>query len=519
MKKRMKLLHYGSLSVKYIFERLMIIMNMLQVQKDKIIDATGEPVQLRGVSVGGWMNMEDFINGFTGTEHALKETVAKEIGSSKAEFLFERMQYYFFGEDDIHFIKSTGANTVRLPLNYRHFEDDEVPFTYKESGFQQLDRIIDLCEKHGVYVILDLHSVQGFQNTHWHSDNDIRHSFFWHDRTYQDRFVALWEEFARRYHGRSVIAGYNIMNEPCVNAVHGDFPHTFFANYKPDWERMNQIYRRTVDAIRKIDPTHIIFIEGDMHSKLFAGLEAPFADNLVYSSHNYTSAGFGPGPYPGIADAKNARTEGGKYWDRNVQIQEFTNHEGFKYTQKHQVPLWVGEFGSVYNGPQNEIQDRLRAMDDQIGVFEEYGAHWTTWTYKDVGVMGLVTLDPESEYLERIASITKMKLALNTDDWMIWLPGHQARKYVEDMASHLEEVIGDPNMSHSFNIACLSQSVLTIYAGALIQPTYAKLFKDLSEEQIDRIMQSFSFKNCKVNDGLLEIINKYTRVSNLESSK
>lgn len=29
-------------------------------------------------------------------------------------------------------------------------------------------------------------------------------------------------------------------------------------------------------------------------------------------------------------------------------------------------------------------------MDDQISMFEEFGAHWTTWTYKDVGVMGLI---------------------------------------------------------------------------------------------------------------------------------
>jgi len=208
------------------------------------------------------------------------------------------------------------------------------------------------------------------------------------------------------------------MNEPCVNTPHGDYPHTFFNNYKPDWDRINRIYRRTVEAVRNIDPDHIIFLEGDKYSTLFEGLEAPFADNLVYSSHNYTAAGFGPGPYPGVADAKNVRVVGGKYWDKEVQRQEFKNHQGTKFAEKYHVPLWVGEFGSVYNGPANEIPDRLRAIDDQIGIFEEFGAHWTTWTYKDVGVMGLVTLDPESEYMQRIAPIIKLKHALNTDDWM-----------------------------------------------------------------------------------------------------
>jgi endoglucanase len=485
-------------------------MELLKVDKNKITDSNGNPIRLRGTCIGGWMNMEDFINGYTGSEHALRHTVAEVIGKGKAEFLFERMQFYFFGEDDIKFIKSWGANTVRLPLNYRHFEDDEAPFTYNETGFSRLNRIFDLCEHHGLYVILDLHAVQGFQNNHWHSDNDVRHSFFWHDRHYQDRFVALWEEFARRYQGRAVIAGYNLMNEPCVNAPHGDFPHTFFENYKPDWERINRIYRRAVEAIRKIDPDHIIFLEGDSYSRLFEGLDKPFADNLVYSSHNYTAAGFGPGPYPGVANAKNARVAFGKYWDKKVQVEEFKQHQGTIFTEKYQVPLWVGEFGSVYNGPNYEVPDRLRAMDDQLSTFEEFGAHWTTWTYKDVGVMGLVTLNPESEYMQRISPILKMKHALNTDDWMIWLPGYKARGAVEELASHFEEVIGDQDIVHGHNIASLSQSILTVYAGALIQPSYAKIFKDLSEEEIDRIMQSFSLKNCDINSGLLEVLKKHT---------
>ncbi|MDQ0253169.1 aryl-phospho-beta-D-glucosidase BglC (GH1 family) [Evansella vedderi] len=486
-------------------------MNMLKVNKNKITDSEGNSIQLRGTCIGGWMNMEDFINGYTGSEHGLRHAAAEVLGKGKAEFLFERMQYYFFGEEDIKFIKSWGANTVRLPLNYRHFEDDEMPFTYKESGFQHLDRIINLCEKHGLYVILDLHAVQGYQNTHWHSDNDIRHSFFWHDKTYQDRFVAFWEEFARRYKGRGVVAGYNLMNEPCVNTPHGDYPHTFFSNYKPDWERINRIYKRTVEAIRRIDPDHIIFLEGDLYSKLFEGLEAPFADNLVYSSHNYTAAGFGPGPYPGVADAKTARIDSGVYWDKAKLSQVFYDHQGTKFAEKHNVPLWVGEFGSVYNGPADEVGYRLAAMDDQLSVFEEFGAHWTTWTYKDVGVMGLATLDLESEYMQRISSIIRMKHRLNTDDWMIWLPGFEARESIDKLASHLEEVIEDPDIDHRYNVAALSQSILTVYTGALIQPAYAKIFKDLNEEQIDKVMQSFAFNNCKINEGLLKILKKHTK--------
>jgi hypothetical protein len=42
-----------------------------------------------------------------------------------------------------------------------------------------------------------------------------------------------------------------------------------------------------------------------------------------------------------------------------------------------------------------------------------------------------------------------------------------------------------------------------------MQQTYARLFKDLSESQIDRVLSSFSLKQCKVNDELAGIVKKY----------
>jgi endoglucanase len=128
-------------------------MNFLRVNGRDIVDSEGKKVQLRGT----WMNMEDFINGHPGAEHTLRAQMAEVLGASKAQFFFDRMLDYFFNEDDVIFLRKAGAN-VRFPLNYRHFEDDLAPFKYKESGFARLDKVLDLCEKHDLYVILDLHS-------------------------------------------------------------------------------------------------------------------------------------------------------------------------------------------------------------------------------------------------------------------------------------------------------------------------------------------------------------------------
>jgi endoglucanase len=483
---------------------------MLRVKGNKMTDISGNPVRLRGTCIGGWMNMENFINGYPGTEMGVRSQMEEVLGKSRASFLFDRMRHYFFHEEDIVFIKECGANTVRLPLNYRHFESDMQPFRYLESGFEKLDEIIALCEKHGVYVILDMHAVQGWQNAHWHSDNPKGISLFWDNIQFQDRFVALWEEFARRYAGKSVIAGYNIMNEPCTNTVHGDYPHTFFDKYVPRWDKINAVYRRVAKAIRKIDPDHILFLEGDCYSRYFSGLEAPFDDNLVYSSHNYISAGFGPGEYPGVFSTHRAdrQFENG-YWDRAKQADIFNRHDGVQFTQKHHVPLWSGEFGAQYNGPSEEIPSRLRAMDDQLDVFEENGTHWTTWTYKDVGVMGWVMLDPESEYMQRIALVQEKKGLLGAENFTDRFVPSPAKKAVKELAALMEGIIHDEDLNPMSNNTCLGQAALTQYAAGLLEPVYAKCFRGLSEEKIDSIMQSFALSRCRINEGLVKVLKKH----------
>jgi len=484
-------------------------MEFLRVSGRHIVDAKGNKVRLRGTCPGGWMNMEDFINGHPGAEHTLRAQMAEVLGPGKAQFFFERLLDYFFNEEDVIFLRKAGASVIRIPLNYRHFEDDEAPFKYKESGFARLDQVLRQCENHGLYVILDLHSAQGWQNVHWHSDNASRISLLWTVSSYQDRFVALWQEFARRYANRAVIAGYDILNEPCSNNEIGDYPWNIYSNYRPRWDRMNSLFRRVVTEIRKIDSRHIIFLEGDNYAKQFLGFEKPFDENVAYSSHNYTPAGFGPGRYPGTIHPRSAAANAHEDWDLARQERFFLDAEGTKFTQHHNVPLWVGEFGSVYNGPSDENPDRLRALDDQIGIFERNEAHWTTWNYKDAGVMGMLMLDPGSAYMERISDLLRKKRALGTDDWMSWLPPTPVKDAAAQLAGQILEVVGDPQLDARLNVRCVRQTLLCFYTGTLMQPLYAGIFKGLSENELDHILSSFSARQCVPNQGLINVLSKY----------
>src|ERR687889_916974 len=115
----------------------------LRVQGNRIVDGEGNEVVLRGFGLGGWMNMENFITGYPANEESMREAVRATLGEENYEIFFELFLEHFFTEGDARFISSLGLNLLRLPVNYRHFEDDRRPFEIKEGGFRHLDRVID----------------------------------------------------------------------------------------------------------------------------------------------------------------------------------------------------------------------------------------------------------------------------------------------------------------------------------------------------------------------------------------
>jgi aryl-phospho-beta-D-glucosidase BglC (GH1 family) len=470
----------------------------LSVSGNQIVDSRGSPISLRGVCLGGWMNLENFIDGYPGSEHGLRAVMAEILGANKSRFFFDRLLDHFITEADIAFIKRQGATVVRIPLNYRHFEADSQPYHYLSEGFARLDRVLDWCTQQGLYAILDMHAVPGWQNPDWHSDNANRNALLWEHPHFQDRLIQLWNTIAERYRDRPAVAGYDLMNEPVTASPRGVFSEI---GYQPAWPAINQLNRRLVEAIRGRDPDHIIFLEGDFFSSRFNGLEEPFAANLVYSGHNYSLSCFGPGPYPGEIR--------GERWDATRQQQAFNDHEGTVFTRRHQLPLWVGEFGAAYDGPAEEIPDRLRALDDQLAIFNSANTHWTTWTYKDTGVMGWVSLDPDCEYIQHLAHVLKAKRLLDTDFWIEWSAPTPAKRQAADLARLIADTIADPDLRLLEIETYFRQSSLANFVGELLQPAYAKSFLGRSEAEIDRILQSFRLENCCIHQDLIGIIHHH----------
>ncbi|MDY7100888.1 MAG: cellulase family glycosylhydrolase [Actinomycetota bacterium] len=450
----------------------------LRVDGDRIVDPDGATVHLRGVGLGGWMNMENFITGYAGNESAMRARLRAVMGPAAYDAFFDALDVAFFDEADAAFLASIGVNSVRIPVNQRRFEDDARPFELLDTGFDQLDRVVSLLGRHGIWSIIDLHAVPGCQNHHWHSDNPTHVAAFWDHPHFQDRVVHLWEALADRFRDRPEVAGYNPLNEPADESG----------------EVLPAFYRRLEAAIRAVDPDHVLFLDGNRYSTDFACFDEPF-DNAVYACHDYALPGIaGATEYPGVTR--------GEYVDRGVVEATFLRRSEFM--RRTGTPIWVGEFGPMY--PPGRPQDtwRHRLLADQLDIYRDHGAGWSLWTYKDVGLQGLAHTRPESRYAKLIEPIRELKDRLGVDSW------GGSDLGVRDVLDPIDEVLDrhvagyEPypwgRRQHVFRL------VRHILLAEPVADRYAELFRGVTPDEARELADSFRLEECTIRTEVVDLL-------------
>lgn len=489
-------------------------LSLLQTRGREIITAEGSPVHLRGVAVTIF-NKEGFIQKFPGVQHKLYEETARKMGKKEAHEFFEEMDSNFVGPEDIRYIRDLGANVIRLPLNYRMFEDDREPGHFKDSGFAKVDKVVDTCAKNGIYTILDLHAAPGGQNTDWHSDNAVQHALLWDYSHFQDRTVALWEKIAAHYKGNPAVAMYDLLNEPATEQN----------GYQPDLTGLSTFYARIIDAIRKHDPEHICTIEGDVFGGRFRSRPQdinydpdqrfilPPDDNLVIQGHNYSLAQCDPVPYPN-PDSSNGYPV--LNYDRTV-IDFTERQQGYGFAKEHDKPYLAGEFGAVISDDPSQLGYRVAAVNDVMRMFNQLGVHWTQWTYKEgshlhlpYGSMGLVSPTPDSAYMAAVAPTEKKKLELRTDWWGEKLAGRSAaRDAIDKAADAMYAVTADDPEEHGrelYRVDARRRSQ-TIFNRDL-QVQWAERFADMTVKERGKVLESWRFENCVPNTLYVEAVKR-----------
>jgi aryl-phospho-beta-D-glucosidase BglC (GH1 family) len=440
----------------------------------RILGPDGQPMRLRGVNLGGMLNMEHFVTGFVATETLMRKSLLEVLGESRYNLFFDCLLEAMFGEPDAQLLQDLGVNSVRIGFNYHHFEDDLAPFKLKTEGLARLDRIVDLCAKHGIYSILDFHALPGGQNAGWHADNPTHLPLLWEYAHFQDRTVWLWEHLAEHYKHNQWVAGYNLLNEPA----------------DPTGRAVAALYERLTAAIRAIDPDHMLFVDGNRYATEFGIFDEP-SGNTVYTCHDYATAALRKdGVYPGLT--------GGEWFDASTLEAKFL--ERTAYARANGTPLYVGEFAPIYTGNEDRDAQLYQVLEDQLKIYRDYDAGWCTWMYKDLGRQGLVGVRASTPYRKRFDAFVAKKQRLATDAWGTDFSSVAAviDPVVELVKREFPDYDGYPWGTEYW----VQTLVPHIVFAQPMAGEYAAAFQGLDNDELTALAESFALANCDRRQGL-----------------
>ncbi len=289
----------------------------------------------RGVNLGGWMSQCDYSDG--------------------------RLDG-FITEPDFEKIAAWGFDHVRLPVDYNVIRNPDG--TAREEGLRRVDRALDLCGRYGLNTVLDLHKTRGFS----FDPGEMEQGFFSSEED-QTFFYGIWEDFARRYGGRSESVMFDLLNELTDAA------------YLPAWMRIS---RECVRRIRRYAPEVRILLGGYDHNSVDSVLELPppFDGNVVYNFHCYD-----PHTY----------THQGAYWmadvldlsvripfaDTGVTEEYFLERFGpaVRKASAEGTALYCGEYGVIDVVPPEDSMGWFRAIH---AAFEKCGIGRCLWSYREM---------------------------------------------------------------------------------------------------------------------------------------
>lgn len=422
--------------------------------------------------------MENYATGFPATESLARSAMQRALGDDGYGRFFERFLDVHFSDGDAALLRQCGLNCIKAPVNYRHFEDDDNPFQLKTSGFELLDRVIERAANHGIYTIIDLHAVPGFQGQMWHCDNPTHWAWFWEHRHFQDRVVHLWEVLAERYRDNAWVAGYNPINEPA----------------DPTGERVAPFYARLRDAIRAIDADHILFLDGNRYSVDFQMFDSSWP-GTVWTVHDYALPGFvDGGDYPGVSR--------GEYVDRDAIEREFLRRTEFM--RQSGSPMFVGEFGPTYTGDPSRDAMRYQVLRDQLEIYARHEVGWVIWLYKDIGLQGLVSADPASPYMKRVGKLVEKKARLGVDAWGTTDSG--IREILDPIEATFEREFPDFSPFPFGRKSWIDTLVRHILLAEPLLGEFEACFAGVSPEEAEALADSFRVDDCVRRTELLEIL-------------
>jgi len=285
---------------------------------------------------------------------------------------------------DFQAVKDAGFDHVRIPMRVSAHAGRQPPFAIEPRFRARMDWAVDQALSRDLAVIIDLHHYQEIMRA---PDN------------HAERLVGIWRQLAAHYRGMPAGVVFEILNEPTDNLTA---------------QAWNPILQRVYRAIREIDATRLIIIEGahwasaqDLRDTLWI----PEGDkNVVASFHMYapmyfTHQGFEWMPshyatrgvtFPGPparpltpVGAAGSFAESRAFFERYNSEPAATNPGGpaaiievlelaRAFKDRTGLPVYLGEFGAGINADTASRAAWTRVVRTEA---EKRGFGWGYWDF------------------------------------------------------------------------------------------------------------------------------------------
>lgn len=320
----------------------------------------------KGMGIGGWL-----------TNYKRFNVLPQEWRMKITEGDMEHFESYIT-EWDVKNIKEMGMDHVRLGFDQLVME--ESPYKYRERVFEIIEKFILDCKKYRLNVVLNLHKAIG-------NYCDIAEEVGLLDSSeLQNRFIALWEEFEKRF------SKYDFVMFELLNELRDVDP-----------EKWNDLAEKTIKAIRKLNSDRKIIVGGIFWniSPYLKYLRVYDDENVIYTFHMYAPNHFTH--QQGVLQAPQI------YYNRKMQYpsDDVERYNDFvrltndgDLISRHRVDievlrdamqgaidfvknhpdkiLWCGEFGTIRHA---DITSRENWMRDVIKILKENDIPYSVWNY------------------------------------------------------------------------------------------------------------------------------------------
>jgi endoglucanase len=307
----------------------------------------------------------------------------------------EPVRIRYFNEQDVVFLKNSGFDHIRLPIDEeRLWDEDGAPIA---QSFTELHEAIGWCRNHGLRVVVDLHVIRSH---HFNAGHEDGKNTLFTDPAALDHFVGLWQRISAELNAYpNGLVAYEILNEAAA----------------PDPEDWNNLVHKAVAAIRSLEPERTIVIGSNTWQipETFQYLKVPENDpNLILSFHLYSPLPFthhqaswvpmhaydGEVRYPGVPVDEAVFSQDypeaalamlrkyNQYCDPDTQTARM--QLALDVAKAHNLPLYCGEYGCLPTVPRDM---RLQWYRDVVEIMETAGVAHAAWDLK--GLFGIMDRD------------------------------------------------------------------------------------------------------------------------------